>query len=285
MALQLADRVQQTGSANTTVSFNLSATVAGYQSFSSAITTGNTTYYAASDGTNWEVGIGTLTSSVLLTRTTILSSSNAGAAVSTFGATVTIFVTYPSEKSINYDVNNVATIGSLISYSDTGIIASFASSVAGYNQVILQNTSSAASASTNFNVSNNNGSSTTNYGKFGINSSGFSGTGAFSTAGNVYLAAATTDLAIGTYGSNQIHFVVNSGTTDALTIATTGAVTTPNQLTGATVRASNGIVVNSQTVSASYSIASGDSAMSAGPMTVSSGQTVTIASGSRWVIL
>ena len=50
-------------------------------------------------------------------------------------------------------------------------------------------------------------------------------------------------------------------------------------------RASNGIVVNSKTVSASYSIASGDSGMSVGPITVASGQTVTIASGSRWVVL
>jgi hypothetical protein len=71
--------------------------------------------------------------------------------------------------------------------------------------------------------------------------------------------------------------------------------TTPNQASNFTFdgttqtapiqRASNGIVVNSKTVSASYTIASGDSAMSAGPMTVASGQTVTISSGSRWVVL
>jgi len=100
MALQLADRVQQLGSANTTVSFNLTSTPAGFQAFSPAITTGNTLYYTAYDGTNWEVGVGTLTSSSLLTRTTILSSSNAGAAVSTFGATVTVWLDYPAEKSV-----------------------------------------------------------------------------------------------------------------------------------------------------------------------------------------
>lgn len=49
--------------------------------------------------------------------------------------------------------------------------------------------------------------------------------------------------------------------------------------------ASNGIVVNSQTISASYTIAAGNNAMSAGPVTVASGQTVTVASGSRWVVL
>jgi hypothetical protein len=71
--------------------------------------------------------------------------------------------------------------------------------------------------------------------------------------------------------------------------------TTPNQSSNYTFdgttqtapiqRASNGIVVNSKTVSASYSIASGDCGMSVGPVTVASGQSVTVASGSRWVVL
>jgi hypothetical protein len=71
--------------------------------------------------------------------------------------------------------------------------------------------------------------------------------------------------------------------------------TTPNQsssltfasstLTAPIVSASNGLVVNSNTVSASYSIPSGSSASSVGPMTVASGQTVTVPSGSRWVVL
>jgi len=46
----------------------------------------------------------------------------------------------------------------------------------------------------------------------------------------------------------------------------------------------NGIVVNSQTVATSYTIAAGYSGMSAGPVTVASGQAVTVSSGSRWVI-
>ena len=51
------------------------------------------------------------------------------------------------------------------------------------------------------------------------------------------------------------------------------------------LNAGNGIVVNSQTVATSYTIASGTSAMSAGPITVASGQSVTVSSGSRWVVL
>ena len=99
MALVLADRVQETGTANTTVSFNLSATVSGFQSFA-VVGNGNTTYYSSFDATgNWEVGIGTYsTTGPILTRTTILSSSNAGSAV-TFTGTVNVFITYPSENA------------------------------------------------------------------------------------------------------------------------------------------------------------------------------------------
>jgi hypothetical protein len=49
--------------------------------------------------------------------------------------------------------------------------------------------------------------------------------------------------------------------------------------------AGNGIYVNSKTVSTSYTIATGNSGMSAGPITIASGRTVTISSGSRWVVL
>ena len=56
-------------------------------------------------------------------------------------------------------------------------------------------------------------------------------------------------------------------------------------LTAPQVSASNGLIVNSNTVAASYSIPSGSSAMSVGPMTVASGQTVTVPSGGRWVVL
>ena len=49
--------------------------------------------------------------------------------------------------------------------------------------------------------------------------------------------------------------------------------------------ASNGIFVNNLTVGTSYSIASGYSGLSVGPVTVASGRTVTVPSGSKWVIL
>ena len=71
--------------------------------------------------------------------------------------------------------------------------------------------------------------------------------------------------------------------------------TTPNQSANLTFdgttqtapvqRASNGIVTNSKTIGTSFTIPSTDNAMSSGPVTLSAGVTVTVSSGSRWVVL
>jgi hypothetical protein len=63
------------------------------------------------------------------------------------------------------------------------------------------------------------------------------------------------------------------------------SMTASSTVTGALVNATNGIYINSLTIGTSYSIPSGSSGMSTGPVTISSGQTVTIASGSKWVVL
>jgi len=117
MALVVADRVQQTGTANTTVSFTLSGSVLGFQSFS-VIGNTNTTYYGATDiSGSWEVGVGTYsTTGPTLTRTTILASSNSGSAV-TFSGTVTVFVTYPSERAV-YQDNNITGFAPVLAATD-----------------------------------------------------------------------------------------------------------------------------------------------------------------------
>ena len=99
MALVLLDRAQETATANTTVSFTLTGAFTGYQTLAGIGNT-NTTYYGSTDGTNWEVGIGTYsTTGPTLTRDTILSSSNSGSAV-TFSGAVTVWVDYPASKSV-----------------------------------------------------------------------------------------------------------------------------------------------------------------------------------------
>lgn len=105
-----------------------------------------------------------------------------------------------------------------VSYSDTNILASFQSSVDSYNEIIIQNTNSGTSASTNFIVANDLGTSSTYFGEFGMNSSNFSGTGSFGTPNNIYLAATSADLVLATVTANAIRFAVNNGATDAMSI-------------------------------------------------------------------
>lgn len=103
MALVIADRVQETTNTTGTGTVTLSGAVNGFQSFS-VIGNGNTTYYTIVGGLEWEVGVGTYTSSgTTLARTTVLDSSNAGSLVNFSAGTKNVFVTYPADRSINLD--------------------------------------------------------------------------------------------------------------------------------------------------------------------------------------
>ena len=226
MALVVADRVQETSLTSGTGTLTLAGAVLGYQTFSTAIGNGNTTFYTIYDSTtyDWEVGIGTVGAGTLARTTVLSNSAGTTSPISFAGNSKSVFCTYPAEKSINYDANGVATIGEVLGYSDTGIVGSFASTVAGYNQVIVQNKSTATNASSNLNVSNDAGTAGSNYAELGINSSTFTGSGSFNIAGASYVASASTDLTIGTYGAYNVHFVTNSSTTDAMTIYNNGGI-------------------------------------------------------------
>ena len=125
MALTFADRVKETSTTAGTGTLTLAGAMYGFQSFA-AIGNANTTYYAIYDNSSgdWEVGIGTYTASgTLLSRDTVLSSSNAGALV-TFGAgTKEVFVTYPSERSVYKDAANTYTVPSVFNAITANSIA------------------------------------------------------------------------------------------------------------------------------------------------------------------
>ena len=126
-----------------------------------------------------------------------------------------------------------------ISYSDVNLLASFASSANTYNQILLQNQSNGTQSSTNFVVSNDLATNSTNYGEIGMNSSGFNGGSdcEFHKANTVYLAAQSVDLAIGTYGTNNVHFIVNNSVVESMTINANNSIQVNSPLkitTGAT---------------------------------------------------
>ena len=99
MALVIKDRVKETSTTTGTGTLTLAGAATGFQSFA-AIGDGNTTYYTIVGGTQWEVGIGTYTSSgTTLSRDTVLSSST-GAKIDLAAGTKDVFVTYPSERAI-----------------------------------------------------------------------------------------------------------------------------------------------------------------------------------------
>lgn len=118
MALQLKDRVLETCSSPGTGTVTLLGASLGYQSFNTALTSGSTTFYTIADlgGANWEVGVGTFTSPDQLARNTVLASSAGGSAVNFSTGTQNVFITYPSEKSVNLDGSgNVSPLGTIAS--------------------------------------------------------------------------------------------------------------------------------------------------------------------------
>jgi sugar lactone lactonase YvrE len=113
MALVVADRVWETTSTSGTGTLTLSGAVSGYQTFA-VIGNGNTTYYTITNGTDWEVGIGTYTSSgTTLSRDTVLSSSLGGTTKITVTPGSFVFCDYPASKSVYEDASNIVTVPTL----------------------------------------------------------------------------------------------------------------------------------------------------------------------------
>lgn len=114
MALVLADRVLDSTTTTGTGTVTLSGVAPqGYQTFGTGIGNGNTTYYTITGAEEWEVGIGTYSSTgPTLTRDTVLASSNAGALVSFSAGTKDVFVTQPAERLNSYSglIENNASI-------------------------------------------------------------------------------------------------------------------------------------------------------------------------------
>ena len=114
MALVLKDRVQEVTNTTGTGTLTLAGAVTGFQSFA-AVGDGNTTYYAITGGSQWELGIGTYTASgTTLSRDTVLSSSNSGNLVDFAAGSKTVFVTYPTSRVVIADGTSIAAANSSI---------------------------------------------------------------------------------------------------------------------------------------------------------------------------
>ena len=106
MALVVADRIKETTTTQGNgSSYTLAGPETGFESFS-VIGDGNKTYYCCTDGTDFEIGIGTYTASgTTLSRHAddVLQSSNSDGLVNWGSGTKDIFVTQPAEKAVFID--------------------------------------------------------------------------------------------------------------------------------------------------------------------------------------
>lgn len=98
MTHYVEDRVKEQASSSGLAAFTLDGQMPGFVSFATALpANGDTTWYCAVNGNDWEIGLGTRTSAAVLARTTVIRSSNANASVN-FSAAPIVFTTLPGSK-------------------------------------------------------------------------------------------------------------------------------------------------------------------------------------------
>lgn len=270
MGLVLADRVQETCTSPGTGDVSLLGAATGYRTFSSTVGNNNTCFYCIADqgGPNWEVGVGTyVTSGNTLQRTAVLSSSAGGTTKTNFSSgTQAVFVTYPSEKSVNLDGSgNVSALGTVssgtwqgttvaVAYGGTGTTTS-----TGTGSVVLSSsptlTTPALGTPSSVTLTNATGlplttgvSGTLPVANGGTNLTSFTANGAFYASTTTTIATGTLPVLSGGTGTTT------STGTGSVVLSSSPSLTTPSigAATATSVVASNGFVSTS-TYGGSYS--------------------------------
>ena len=107
MALVINDRVKENSTTSGTGNITLAGVAAGQGNvtFNSGIGTSNTTYYCIFEqGTNtFEIGLGTLSGSTTLERTTVINNSSGNTSKISFSCTLDVFCTMPAAKTVYLD--------------------------------------------------------------------------------------------------------------------------------------------------------------------------------------
>lgn len=273
MALVIQDRVRETSTSTGTGALTLAGPYSGFQAFSS-IGNGNTTYYAISDPNTgaWEVGVGTYTTAGnTLSRDTVLASTNSGNLVNFAAGTKDVICTQPAERAVYLDTATNATIpnittGALTASADSSFTSTGALQISA-GTTAQRPTGAVGKIRWNSTLSQYEGYDGTNWTLLG----GAVISNDTSTATNLYP----------TFSS------VTSGNASTLYTGNAKLLYKPStgELQSSAMVSTNGLTVNSATVSANYTLNSGNNALSAGPITVASGITVTVSSGSVWTVI
>ncbi len=255
MALVLKDRVKETTTTTGTGTVTLAGAETGFQAFS-VIGNANTTYYAITNGNNYEVGLGTYTASgTTLSRDTVLESSSSGSKI-TLSGTSDVFCTYPAEKSVTLN-------GTVINDANVVATTNIVNDAVTTDKLNLISTASVPS----------------------LEAKGTSGV----TDGYIQLNCAENSHGIklkspphSAGASYTLTFPDNDGDASQF-LQTNGS----GVLTWAGAGASAGGVIyeNTDDITDNYTLTSGTNGMSVGPITIAATKTVTVPSGQRWVIL
>ena len=173
------------------------------------------------DGTNF-VNVGGGSAAGSNTQVQFNSSGAFGASANlTWDGTTFSASNVAASASVSASSNKGAFSYGTLGYSDVNHVLTMANSVNSYTQMEIQNTNTGSAASSDVVVGNNNTTASTYYGDFGMNSSGWAGSGPFDSPNNVYLTSTTSDLALGTTTANNV-FVATNGT-ERLRITSAGA--------------------------------------------------------------
>ena len=109
MALVINDRVKENSTTSGTGNITLAGVASGQGNvtFNSGIGVGNTTYYCIFEqgSSNFEIGLGTLSGSTTLERTTVINNSSGNTSKISFSGTLDVFVTMPAAKTVYLDAS------------------------------------------------------------------------------------------------------------------------------------------------------------------------------------
>mgnify|MGYP005709529107 CR=1 FL=1 len=116
MAFVIADRVKESTTTTGTGTITLAGAVTNFETFTANLSNSDTTYYAIVDNTNndFEVGLGTFTSSGTTLARSVIASSNSNNLVDFGAGTKEVFITIPASKMVVEDGSNNVSIGGTV---------------------------------------------------------------------------------------------------------------------------------------------------------------------------